>query len=103
MKRLAQVAQRDRLIEMLRNITANRLDQFILRAAPHCFRTAPQAGTISGVLSFLGTPVERDILPPRTLRSARWPAVHSSRGNGKHELAVLVAIACQHRLPEFVL
>jgi hypothetical protein len=93
MKHLAQSRQGNHLIEMLLNVAADFFRQSRLWITADRSRPAPQARAKTRFLSLFRTREERDILPPRPPRWARWPAVHAGTRHGEYELPVADVIS----------
>jgi hypothetical protein len=88
---------------MLFDVPADRFDRFHLRITARSFGPAPQAGTISGFLGFVGSAEERDVFASRPSRWTRGPAIDASGRDREHELAIFIRIASQYRLPLLIL
>jgi hypothetical protein len=101
-KLFAQPLQRNWFIEVLFDVPAYCLYHLRLTAGTGRLRTATQAGTVSGMFSILRLAEKHYILPPRTPRWARWPAVHAGRRHREHEFSIAVRITIQDRLPLWV-
>src|SRR5882724_3843329 len=94
----SQLREGDRFVEVTLDIAAHGLDQIRLRTA-NSLRAAAQAGPVSGFFCFFRLVEESYILPAGTARRARGTAVHSGRGDGKYELAVLRRVTICDCLP----
>src|SRR5438270_1131025 len=87
MKLFAELRQRNWLVQVLLDVTANRLNQLLPRISRDRLWPAAQALTVSGALSFLRTTEEGHVFAPWPFRGTRWPAVHTCRRYGEHESA----------------
>src|SRR6185312_7984925 len=96
---LAQFRQRQRFVQVLLDVAANRLYLLLPRISSQRPGTASQALAKSRALGFLRTREEAHVLAPRPLGRTRRPAIHSRRRHGKHKLAVACFIARKHRIP----
>ena len=101
-KSFAQALQSDGLVEMLFDVTADLLDPVRLRIATQRPWAATQAGAVSGSLRLFGTREELDVLPARTARGARRPAINACRRDSEDELAVVGGVARDDGAPELV-
>jgi hypothetical protein len=99
MKFLAQTTERDRLVEVLLDETADRLHTVSLIVAAQRFGLAAQAGAVSGPLGLLRQREELNVLAPRAPRRARGPAVYARARHSEHELAVMCCVARNDRVP----
>ena len=99
MKFRCQARQGQRFVEVLFDVAAHCLDGFRRLVAADGFGTAAQAGTIASFFRLVGLAKEGYILASRAARWARGPAIYAGRRHGKNELAVLVGVAPEDRLP----
>src|SRR5436305_14533028 len=90
----AQARERDRLIQVQLDITANGFDQLLPRISCNRLGTAAQARAKTSRLGHLRPGEEGDIFTPRTLGRAWWAAINGSGGHGKDEFAIACAVAC---------
>ena len=73
---------------MLLDVAAHRPDQRGLRVAVDCFRTAAQAGAISGLLGLEGMIEKVYVLAARALGGTRRTAEYSGAGDAEDECAI---------------
>src|SRR6201981_3845606 len=98
-----QPFQRDRFIEMLFYIAAHLLHGRSLRISRRRLGLAAQASTEPSFFGVIRMPEESYVLAPRALGRAGRTAVHSGGRNREEELAVVVGVSGQNRVPPFVL
>src|ERR1700691_3936908 len=87
---------------MLLNVAANSANS-LRRSVARGTGPATQAGSVAGFLSLIGTVKESDVLPPRTPRRARWPAINTGRRHGEYEAAILAGITGLDGMPPAIL
>ena len=83
---------------MALDVAAHRLHNF-QRAVHNRFRPAPQAGAVACLFRFVRLKKKFHVLALRTASRTRWPAVHSSGGDGKYKIAIVTGITSLDRLP----
>src|SRR5581483_2963197 len=98
----AQLRQRDRLVQVLLNIPADRFDQLLTRVSADGLGTAAQALAKACALGFARLAKEDHVLTAGPLRRARRTAVNARRGNAEDETAVTGAVASHHCLPPLI-
>ena len=78
---------------MLLDVAAHRADQRGLRVAVYCFRTAAQAGAISGLFGFESMIEKVYVLAARALGGTRWTAEDAGARHAEDEGAVERGVA----------
>jgi hypothetical protein len=95
----AKASQSDGLIQMLLDMTANRLHHFRLRISGYGARAAAETGAVTGFFGLFRLAVKNHILATRTPRRARWPAINAGGRDCEDEHSVIPCISSLYGVP----
>jgi hypothetical protein len=96
---IASTMGKTNVVQVLLDITANRLHHFHLRVAGNGAGTASKAGAVAGLLGVFRLAVKSYTLATRAPRWAGWPAVYAGGRDCEDEQSVITRISSLYRLP----
>jgi hypothetical protein len=94
-----KASQGDGFVQMLLDITANRLHHFDLRISGNGARAAAKAGAVAGFFGLVRLTVESYVLATRTPRRTGWPAIYAGGRNCEDEHSVISRISRFYGVP----